>query len=155
MNNSKKDGSMKWCLFSVSFVLILASCSTFVKVAHTTVQEKDFGYIKTSNATLNFSSLSYADIKYALNSEEYKKLRKGKSPFKHILVYGVATEQPYYEFWVLVGSPQKAINKNNYWVKEKEIDEQLFTLVASKTTPQEDFEFLAAEIKKAITENAQ
>jgi hypothetical protein len=146
---------MKWCLFSISFVLILASCSTFVKIASSTVQEKDFGYIKTSNVTLNFSSLSYADIKYAFNSQQYRELRKGKSPFNHILVYGLATEQPYYEFWILVGLPQKAIDKNSYLVKEKEIGEQLFTLVASKTTPQEDFEFMAAEIKKAITENAQ
>lgn len=124
------------------YIISLSSCSSFSKLASHTEIKSEGVYVKVSNDKAKFSSLTFGDFSFALNSKEFQNLNAGvKPPINCILVYA-KTDKPDYEYFILHNKKRKRFDTEKYFAKDTLINSCCFTLLISKHAPEKDIKFI-------------
>lgn len=129
-------------------VIFLVGCSSFDKSSRLNKFGKDEeggGYNAFTNSELNIKSLSFGDIMFASNLQEFKKLSPNKKPaFKNVIVYGKAIYEPIYDYYIL--SKEDLSKNNNYITVDSTITNKRLLIKFSKNIPKEDYKFILKNI---------
>ncbi|MDY3503329.1 hypothetical protein PG657_10350, partial [Riemerella anatipestifer] len=136
---------MKKAFYLSSIIFMITSCSSFSKSSKETKFGNERGYQSVYNRAVNFKSLTFGDFKFALRNKEYKKLRTNNTEFKNILFYG-RTDEPAYEYFVLLNPKEKKIDTSKYFVKDTIIKNNNFILLISNYAPKSDIKFISENI---------
>lgn len=126
--------------------IFLVGCSSFDKSSRLNKFGKDDeGYNSFTNSELNLKSLSFGDIMFASNLQEFKKLNPSKKPdFKNIVVYGKAIYDPIYDYYLL--SKNDLSKNDNYITVDSTITNKRLLIKISKNIPKEDYKFIIEHI---------
>lgn len=127
-------------------VIFIVGCSSFDKTSRLNKFSKDEeGYNSFTNSELKLKSLSFGDIHFASNSQEFKNLSPEKKPdFKNIVVYGKAIYDPIYDYYIL--SKEEFPKNNNYISVDSTITNAKIFIKISKNIPKEDYKFILKNI---------
>lgn len=134
-------------IFILPFVF-LVGCSSFDKISKLNEFGKDEegSYNSYKNSELNIQSLSFADIYFASNRKEFKKLSPEKKPdFNNIIVYGKTQYEPIYDYYIL-SKVETTKNENYITLDTTFSNSKKISLRISKNTPKNDYKFILENI---------
>lgn len=136
---------MKKIFFLLSIIILTISCSPFSNLAKETKFGNERSYQSVYNREVNFKSLTFGDFKFALRNKEYKRLKLKNADFKNILFYA-KTNDPAYEYLVLLNPKDKKFDYGKYFVKDTIIKDNNFVLLISNDAPKRDLKFITENI---------
>jgi hypothetical protein len=116
------------------------SCSSFSDVATATRSEHVDGYVSVENPQLRIRSLTFCDLQFATDREQFKEL-KGSAPEFNDIVFYARTTDDQYDYYLLL-DPKRLREQERYFYKDTLIENSRFVLAISKSVPQEDLEFI-------------
>ncbi|UZT98906.1 hypothetical protein ODZ84_04860 [Chryseobacterium fluminis] len=122
--------------------LLLVSCSSdiFDPLSRYNQFDKTNKYLLYRNDSLGIKSSTFWDFQFPESKKEIKKIRKGRIPFKNILLYA-KTDSPSYEYYILLNNDISK-SESKYLVKDTIIGKKKISLVATKEIPRSDWNFL-------------
>lgn len=136
----------KFILVSLaSFIFYSCNTTKFSSLSKYNEFDKSQRYLLFKNDSVGIQSSTFWDFTFPLSNKEVKKIRKGKIPFRNILLYA-HTVDPTYEYYIILNNEKSNNLEKEYLRKDTILDGQKISLIATKNIPKSDWNFIMNNI---------